>query len=103
MHISPIKGFPHARLGFLAKGAVVEVPEAEGARLIRLGHANPAAAPVYATKIIQPAPVAGPLPGTAGGAEQQSSASPAARVSRQTTRKGSADGAKKKGKKSRGA
>ena len=99
MHITPIKGFPHIRLGYLAKGRVVEVADDEGARLIRLGHANPAAAPVYATKIVQPTPVAGPLPGQAGGAEQPSSASPAAQASPQTTAKPSEPGAKPAGKK----
>ena len=94
MHIIPIKGFRHMKLGFLPKGVAVEVPDAEGARLTRLGHANPAAAPVYATKIVQPTPVVGQLPGTAGGAEQPSSASPAAQASPQTTAKLSEPGAK---------
>lgn len=103
MHITPIKGFPHQRLGYLPKGSVVEVADEEGARLIRLGHANPAAAPVYATKIIQPTPVAGSLPGTADGAERLSSASPAAQASPQTTAKPSGHGVKKPGKNKRGA
>lgn len=103
MHIIPIKGFHHMSLGYLPKGQLVEVPDAEGARLTRLGHANPAAAPVYATKIIQPTPVVGEVPGTAGGAEQPSSASPAAQASPQTTSKRSAPGAKKPAKNKRGA
>ena len=105
MHITPIKGFPHQVLGFLAKGSIVEVADDEGARLIRLGHANPAAAPVYATKIIQPTPVAGTLPGSADGEVRPSSASPAAQASPQTTAKPSEPGAKRRGpgKKNRGA
>lgn len=103
MHISPIKGFPHGKLGYLAKERVVEVDEVEGRRLIRMGLANPAAAPVYATKIVQPSPVVGEVPGMAGGAEQPSSASPAAQASPQTTAKKSAGGGKKKGRKASGA
>ncbi len=95
MHITPIKGFPHDRLGFLAKGSVVEVPDKDGQRLIRMGLANPAAAPVYATKIVQPTPVAGEVPGMAGGAEQPSSASPAAQASPQTTVRPSKRGGRK--------
>lgn len=95
MHISPIKGFPHGKLGYLAKERVVEVDEVEGRRLIRMGLANPAAAPVYATKIVQPSPVVGEVPGMAGGAEQPSSASPAAQVSPQTTVKESGSGKKR--------
>ncbi len=102
MHIMPIKGFPHIKLGFLAKGQVVEVPDDEGARLIRMGHANPAAAPIYATKVVQQQPVVGEVPGMAGGAEQPSSASPAAQASPQTTAKKSATGGKKKGRKASG-
>jgi len=102
MHIMPIKGFPHGRLGFLAKGSVVEVPDDEGARLIRMGHANPAAAPIYATKVVQQQPTVGELPGMADGAEQPSSASPAAQASPQTTSKQSASGGKKKGRKASG-
>jgi hypothetical protein len=100
MHIMPIKGFPHVTLGYLAKGVVVEVPDGEGARLVRLGHANPAAAPIYATKVVQQQPVVGEVPGMADGAEQVSSASPAAQASPQTTAKKSASGGKKN-KKSR--
>lgn len=96
MHITPIKGFPHQRLGYLAKGAVVLVDDKEGERLIRMGLANPAAAPVYATKIVQPTPVAGEVPGMAGGAEQPSSASPAAQASPQTTAKPSRRGGSRK-------
>lgn len=102
MHIMPIKGFPHAKLGYLAKGSVVEVSDDEGARLIRMGHANPAAAPIYATKVIQPQPTVGELPGMADGAERLSSASPAAQASPQTTSSESASGGKKKGRKTRG-
>lgn len=103
MHILPIKGFPHMKLGFLAKGQVYEVPDAEGERLIRMGHASVAAAPVYATKIVQETPVVGEVPGMADGAEQPSSASPAAQASPQTTAKKSAGGGKKKGRKASGA
>lgn len=96
MHITPIKGFPHQRLGYLPKGKVVEVEEAEGARLIRMGLANPAAAPVYATKIVQPTPVVGEVPGMADGEAQPSSASQAAQVSLQTTAKPSRRGGRRK-------
>ena len=85
MHVMPIKGFPHAKLGYMHKGQVYEVAEDEGKRLVKYGHVNPAAAPIYATKIVQQQPVAGELPGMADGAEQQSSASPAAPVSQRTT------------------
>lgn len=102
MHIMPIKGFPHMQLGFLTKGQVFEVPDDEGARLIRMGHANPAAAQIYATKVVQQQPVVGELPGMAGGAEQPSSASPAAQASPQTTSKRSVPGAKKPAKAKRG-
>lgn len=103
MHIMPIKGFPHIKFGFLAKGEVVEVPDDEGARLVRAGHANPAAAPIYATKVVQQQPVVGEVPGMAAGAEPPSSASPAAQASRKTTPKQSASGGKKKGRKAGGA
>ena len=103
MHIMPIKGFPHMKLGYLAKGQVFEVPDDEGARLIRMGHANPAAAPIYATKVVQEQPVVGEVPGMAGGAEQPSSASPAAQASPQTTSSESASGGKRKDRKSRDA
>lgn len=85
MYVTPIKGFPHLVLGYLAKGSIVEVTDDEGARLVRLGHVNPAAAPLYSTKVVRPSPVTGEVPGLAGGAEQQSSASPAAQASQQTT------------------
>jgi hypothetical protein len=103
MHILPIKGFPHMKLGFLAKGRVYEVPDDEGMRLVRMGHANPAAAPIYATKVVQQQPVVGEVPGMAGGAEQPSSASPAAQASPQTTSSESGSGAKKGRKKKGGA
>jgi hypothetical protein len=102
MHIMPIKGFTHMRLGFMAKGKVYEVPDDEGARLVKYRHANPAAAPIYATKVVQQQPVAGEVPGMAGGAEQPSSASPAAQASPQTTAKRSASGGKKKARKGSG-
>ena len=96
MHVMPIKGFPHAKLGFMHKGQLYEVSDSEGARLVRYGHVNPAAAPIYATKIVQPKPVAGEVPGMADGAEQLSSASPAAPVSQRATLKLSKRGGKRR-------
>lgn len=96
MHIIPMKGFPHQRLGYFQKGVVREVDDAEGLRLIRLGLASEAAAPVYATKVVQQAPVAGPHPGMADGEARPSSASPAAQASPQTTAKPSGRGGKNK-------
>lgn len=94
MHITPIKGFPHGRLGFLPAGAVVEVDEEEARRLIRMGLANPAApaAPFYATKVVRPQPVTPEVPGLADGEDLSSSASPAAQASPQTTASESVSG-----------
>lgn len=99
MHITPIKGFNDDRLGWLPAGAVVEVDEVKGARLIRMRLANPAAAPTYSTKVVSPTPVTGPVPGEAVGEGQPSSASPAAQASPQTTASASdAGGERKQGK-----
>ena len=103
MHVMPIKSFPHVKLGYMEKGKVYEVDDSEGARLVKYGHVNPAAAPIYATKVVQEQPVVGEVPGMAGGAEQPSSASPAAQASPQTTSSGSASGGKRKDRKSRDA
>lgn len=94
MHITPIKGFPHGRLGYLSAGAVVEVDEEEARRLIRMGLANPAApaAPSYATKVVRPQPVTPEVPGLADGEDQPLSASPAAQASPQTTASESVSG-----------
>lgn len=81
MFITPIKTFPHDRLGHLHRGHVVEVEEEEGKRLLRLRLVNPAAAPVVKTEAI----VTKPLPGKAVGATIASSASQAAPASPQTT------------------
>lgn len=94
MLISPIKGFRHDRLGFLAKDVPVEIADSEGARLCRLGHANPAGQS-YDTKVIHGQPVVGPIPSQAVGATSPSSASPAAPASPQTTAKPSKRGGKR--------
>lgn len=100
MHITPIKGFPHGRLGFLPAGAVVEVDEQEARRLIRMGLANPAApaAPSYATKVVRPQPVTPEVPGSADGEDLPSSASPAAQASPQTTASESEPGKRRPGR-----
>ena len=83
MYITPIKSFPHDRLGYLKAGDVVEVSDSEGARLIRMGLVNPAAA--------RPG-VSAPVPGVAGGETTALSASPAAQALPQTTQKESGNG-----------
>jgi len=92
MFITPIKTFPHDRLGHLAKGAVVEVGEEEGQRLIRMRLVNPAAAPEVKGEAV----VTKPIPGEADGEMPQSFASPAAQASPQTTPRQSADGEPKR-------
>jgi hypothetical protein len=94
MHITPIKAFPHGRLGLLKAGEVLEVDEEEGRRLIRMGLVNPAApvASSYGTKVVRQHPVTPEVPGTADGEALPSSASPAAQASQQTTASESASG-----------
>jgi hypothetical protein len=100
MHITPIKAFPHGRLGLLKAGEVLEVDEEEGRRLIRMGLVNPAApvASSYGTKVVRPHPVTPEVPGTADGEALPSSASPAAQASPQTTASESELGKRKPGR-----
>jgi hypothetical protein len=100
MHITPIKGFPHGRLGYIAKGEVVEVDDEEARRLIRLGLVNPAApaAPSYDTKVVRQQPVTPEVPGSADGEALPSSASPAAQALPQTTASASDPGKRKPGR-----
>jgi hypothetical protein len=100
MHITPIKAFPHGRLGLLKAGEVLEVDEEEGRRLIRMGLVNPAApvAPSYATKVVRQHPATPEVPGKADGEALPSSASPAAQASPQTTASESEPGKRKPGR-----
>lgn len=100
MKVTPIKSFPHDRRGTLVAGRAYEFADAEAARLIKMGLVRVCSPDEYETKVVTSTPVAPSVPSLADGEAPQSSASPAAQVSPQTTARPFDGGAKgKKGKK----
>jgi hypothetical protein len=75
-------------------GRGYDLPDAEAARLIRLGLVRAASPDEYETKVVTQAPAAPAIPSRAAGEAQLSSASPVAQASPQTTATPSAGGAK---------
>lgn len=103
MWVKPIKSFPHDRRGQMLAGRAYDLPEAEAARLLKLGLVRVASPDEYETKVVTQTPVAPAVPSLADGEAPQSSASPAAQVLPQTTARPFDGGAKgKKGKKGKG-
>ena len=94
MWVTPIKSFPHDRRGQMLAGRAYDLPEAEAARLLKLGLVRAASPDEYETKVVTQTPVAPAVPSLADGEAPQSSASPAAQVSPQTTATPSGGGAK---------
>jgi hypothetical protein len=94
MWVTPIKSFPHDRRGQMLAGRGYDLPDAEAARLIRLGLVRAASPDEYETKVVTQAPAAPAIPSRAAGEAQLSSASPVAQASPQTTATPSAGGAK---------
>lgn len=84
MWVTPIKSFPHDRRGQMLAGRAYDLPEAEAARLLKLGLVRVASPDEYETKVVAQTPVAPTVPSQAAGEAQPSSASPAAQVSAQT-------------------
>lgn len=98
MKVTPIKSFPHDRRGQMLAGRAYDLPEAEAARLLKLGLVRVCSPDEYETKVVTQTPVAPSVPSLADGEVQPSSASPAAQVSQQTTAKPSDAGGKKRGR-----
>ncbi len=96
MKVTPIKSFPHDRRGQMLAGRAYDLPEAEAARLLKLGLVRVCSPDEYETKVVTQTPVAPSVPSLAAGAP--SSASPAAQVSPLTTASVSAGGGKKPGR-----
>lgn len=94
MWVTPIKSFPHDRRGQMLAGRSYDLPEAEAARLLKLGLVRAASPDEYETKVVAQTPVVPAPPSLADGEAQPSSASPAAQVSPQTTATPSGGGAK---------
>jgi hypothetical protein len=94
MKVTPIKSFPHDRRGQMLAGRAYDLPDAEAARLLKLGLVRVASPDEYETKVVTQAPVAPAVPSLADGEARPSSASPAAQVSAQTTATPSGGGAK---------
>lgn len=95
MRVQVIKGFPDSTYGLLRKNAVVTVPDATAKRWIMLGLVNPCGQAEYDTKVVNQVPTTRPM--QAAGQEQQSSVSPVAQASQETTVKQS-DNGKKRGR-----